>query len=156
MTCASDSLCHFCNLTYDRCECGTIRPTCNATLQVPKWATDETDPIGKLAIKLAARAAACEEQGGEWTWRDIAEAAVPAIDAGEMREKVAAIIDSISFASWESLRRYCLDVGDDEEAAERCANATYLPDMEKARAKADAIISLIAPAIDGREGVTRK
>lgn len=67
------------------------RATSPATLQVPKWATDETDPTGELAIKLAARAAACEEQGGEWTWRDIAAAAVPAHPA-DMRENVAVII----------------------------------------------------------------
>jgi hypothetical protein len=40
--------------------------------QAPKWASN-ADPAGELAIALAARANALEEEQGEWTWRDIAE-----------------------------------------------------------------------------------
>ena len=55
-----------------------------------KWATDD-DPVGALAIRLAARATALEEEHGEWTWREIAELAtaeqqrVPGV--GEVRAK---------------------------------------------------------------------
>lgn len=47
-----------------------------------RWATDETDPIGELAIRLAGQANECEEEHGEWTWRDIAAEAIRARPTG--------------------------------------------------------------------------
>lgn len=46
-----------------------------STNGAPRWASS-ADPVGALAIKLASRANDCEEECGEWTWRDIAIAAL--------------------------------------------------------------------------------
>lgn len=53
--------------------------------KAPQWA-DDSDPIGDLAIKLAARASAIEEEEGrgEWTWREIAQCAVDALAPAEL------------------------------------------------------------------------
>jgi hypothetical protein len=52
----------------------------SGTRKPPQWA-DDSDPTGELAIKLAARASAIEEQEGrgEWTWREIAQCAAEAL-----------------------------------------------------------------------------
>lgn len=39
------------------------------------WASN-ADPVGELAIKLASTANDLEDEQGEWTWRDIAAAAL--------------------------------------------------------------------------------
>jgi hypothetical protein len=63
-------------------------------------------------------------------------------DPGEVREKVARIIDPVVFKSWQSMIEHCEAVGDGDEAGLRYANATYLKTMEEARAKADAILQV--------------
>lgn len=61
--------------------------------QKPKWTTVD-DPVGALAIELAAYAGGLEEDEGEWSWRDIANAAirlVPARATAVEREAVAKV-----------------------------------------------------------------
>jgi endogenous inhibitor of DNA gyrase (YacG/DUF329 family) len=59
------------------------------------------------------------------------------------REALARVIDPISFNSWQSMYDHCLRQGDDAETARRYADGTYLPNMNRAREKADAILPLL-------------
>jgi len=53
-----------------------------ATRQARTYA-DDREAIGALAIHLAATANADQEEHGEWTWRDIASAAIRLLSQGE-------------------------------------------------------------------------
>jgi hypothetical protein len=61
------------------------------------------------------------------------------------REAIARIVDPAAFKSWAMLYQYCKDVGDNDETAERHANDTHLPEVQRALAKADAILALSQP-----------
>ena len=44
---------------------------------------DDREAVGALAIKLSATANEAEEEHGEWTWREIADAAIRLLSQGE-------------------------------------------------------------------------
>lgn len=60
-----------------------------------------------------------------------------------LRERVAEIVNPNAHKAWLSLRDYCIRQGDDELTAIDFADKTHGPDVEKARATADAIIPII-------------
>jgi hypothetical protein len=124
--------------------------------QAPKWASN-TDPVGALAIALAARANALEEEQGEWTWRDIAEAAhrlastptaLPGAEDVALREAIARIVDPHGFRQWQSMYDYSVRVGDGEEEARKVADWAHGKQKEDALAKAGEILALIPRASD--------
>lgn len=70
-----------------------------------RWA-DDSDPVGEIAIRLAARASAVEEQCGEWTWRDIAD-----LVASDTKTETAMLREALEAenARLKKVLKFCLD-----------------------------------------------
>lgn len=74
----------------------------------------------------------------------------PPVVGGELREKVARIIDEHAFTVWQRMHDYCIRQGDQPEEANATADRFHKAAIETALAKASKILSL--PGIAAGEG----
>lgn len=81
-----------------------------------------------------------------WNTRTPPADLIERLTSGIDREAVARIIDPLSFIHHSALYEYCIAQGDAPCDAQKVADDTHKPDCDKALAKADAIIALIAAA----------
>ena len=69
------------------------------------------------------------------------------MNADEVREKVARIIDPHAFKSWQATYDYGLRIGDSEATAMETAEWAHGKQRSEAFAKAAAVLALLAPSV---------